>query len=331
MAVKKYLDLNGLDTVAGHVNSRLKTVTTMPITASNKSVRLYIGEDTADYIKGHTYEASTTGYFAWRYESAPGIFSVYYTLSDTPQVGDNVYSYLNDEFEVADTILAIGTQSITFANHTFIRYITGDIIATIWIDITAKGEVNVSIYDSVEDIIDDLPNLKDKDLVASKDDELGTVETILASAVPVGTILPYFGSSGTSVWLLCDGREFSTQQYPLLYLLLGDNHTPDLRELVLRGAGHNGKYVFDSTETDPSTGLAGTQDHNEMQLGTFQDDAMQAHTHSYTHWSDRSADGDNSDHYARYSSGNNTGNASGRTDTTTHDKSFAINYIIRGK
>ena len=193
------------------------------------------------------------------------------------------------------------------------------------------GGTNITVYNTEQDIIDDLPNLNDEDIVASRDDELGTIETILASAVPVGTILPYFGSSGTSVWLLCDGREFSAQQYPLLYQILGDNHTPDLRELVLRGAGHNEKYVFDSTETDPNTGLTGTQNHNEMQLGSFQDDALQSHTHSIEVRTGMDDCGNDGWGAWRYTSTGNTNNPSGRTDTTTHDKSFAVSYIIRGK
>ena len=193
------------------------------------------------------------------------------------------------------------------------------------------GGSGITVYNTEQDIIDDLPNLNPEDVVASRDDQLGTIETILASAVPVGTILPYFGSTGTSVWLLCDGREFSAQQYPLLYQILGDNHTPDLRELVLRGAGHNEKYVFDSTETDPSTGLAGTQNHNEMQLGSFQDDALQSHTHSIEVRTGMDDCGNDGWGAWRYTGTGNTNSPSGRTDTTTHDKSFAVSYIIRGK
>lgn len=136
---RKYLDQTGLAEVAGYVNSRLKTVTTMPITANDKAVRLYVGEDIANYLKGHTYEANTIGYFAWRYESAPGVFSTYYTLSTTPEVDDDVYSYLNDEFEVAGQVEVVGTDEITFASHTFSRYTDGDITATTWTDITAGG------------------------------------------------------------------------------------------------------------------------------------------------------------------------------------------------
>ena len=61
MAEKKYLDLNGLGTVAANVNTRLKTVTAMPAFADDGAVRLYVGENTASYTKGHTYQYSESG------------------------------------------------------------------------------------------------------------------------------------------------------------------------------------------------------------------------------------------------------------------------------
>ena len=60
MATKKYLDETGLSTVAGHVNSRLKTVTTMPPTADENAVRLYVGPDTINFKKGHIYQMTAT-------------------------------------------------------------------------------------------------------------------------------------------------------------------------------------------------------------------------------------------------------------------------------
>lgn len=59
MAEKKYLDYTGLQNVAGHVNTRLKTVTTMPVSADNGAVRLYVGT-TGTYVQGHTYQYNTS-------------------------------------------------------------------------------------------------------------------------------------------------------------------------------------------------------------------------------------------------------------------------------
>lgn len=60
MSTKKYLDLTGLQEVAGKVNSRLKTVTEMPVSADNGAVRLYVGTTTSSYTQGHIYQYSTT-------------------------------------------------------------------------------------------------------------------------------------------------------------------------------------------------------------------------------------------------------------------------------
>ena len=53
---KKYLDLTGLQDVASHVNTRLKTVTTIPVSADDGAVRLYVGETNVNYTKGHIYQ-----------------------------------------------------------------------------------------------------------------------------------------------------------------------------------------------------------------------------------------------------------------------------------
>ena len=47
---------------------------------------------------------------------------------------------------------------------------------------------------------------------------------------PVGTIIAFYGNTAPSGYLTCDGRQFDENTYPVLYALLGDNHTPDLRE-----------------------------------------------------------------------------------------------------
>ena len=53
---KKFLDADGLQIVADNTNRRLKTVTEMPLTASNNAIRLYVGETTSTYTKGHAYQ-----------------------------------------------------------------------------------------------------------------------------------------------------------------------------------------------------------------------------------------------------------------------------------
>lgn len=46
------------------------------------------------------------------------------------------------------------------------------------------------------------------------------------ASLPVGTIVSYYSNNIPSGWLLCDGSEFDTAKYPLLYALLGKDTTP---------------------------------------------------------------------------------------------------------
>jgi len=53
---RQYLDETGLARVADKVKARLKVVSEMPTSADTGAVRLYIGETTASFTKGHIYE-----------------------------------------------------------------------------------------------------------------------------------------------------------------------------------------------------------------------------------------------------------------------------------
>lgn len=156
------------------------------------------------------------------------------------------------------------------------------------------------------------------------------------SGVPLGTILAIHSNQVPDGYLPCNGVQFDTAQFAALYALLGDDHTPDLREVTLRGIGHNGTYVFDSTETDPSTGLAGTQNHDEYTLGQFKDDQIQEHDHA-VYWSTAGASSE--DTLYAYAVGNGSGAKNGRTisgevrnarkGNITRGKSVGVNYIIK--
>jgi hypothetical protein len=62
--IKKYLDYDGLVRVSGEIKSRVKSVNSLPATATDGAVYLYVGEDTLDYKKGHTYQYSSLYAFA---------------------------------------------------------------------------------------------------------------------------------------------------------------------------------------------------------------------------------------------------------------------------
>ena len=67
-----------------------------------------------------------------------------------------------------------------------------------------------------------------------------TYRTLAGAAgdgLPVGTIIAVYSSHVPGGFLPCNGVEFDTTQYSALYLLLGSNKTPDLRECTLVGTG----------------------------------------------------------------------------------------------
>lgn len=96
---------------------------------------------------------------------------------------------------------------------------------------------------------------------------------------PVGSYLYLEKKSNPQGYLYCDGSTFDETAYPALYQYLGTNVLPDWRELGAKGAEKNTTLIFDSTETDPSTGQAGTQNHDVFAQGEFKDDQLQEHNH----------------------------------------------------
>ena len=95
------------------------------------------------------------------------------------------------------------------------------------------------------------------------------------AGLPVGSILSTYKKIQPYNYLYCDGSTFDETQYPELYLYLGTNVLPDYRECVQVGAEKNTTNIFDSTETNPSTGLPGTQSHDVFSQGEFKDDQIQ--------------------------------------------------------
>lgn len=96
---------------------------------------------------------------------------------------------------------------------------------------------------------------------------------------PVGSYLYLEKKSNPQGYLYCDGSTFDETAYPALFQYLGTNVLPDWRELGAKGAEKNTTLIFDSTETDPRTGQAGTQNHDVFTQGEFKDDQLQDHGH----------------------------------------------------
>lgn len=138
------------------------------------------------------------------------------------------------------------------------------------------------------------------------------------SGVPLGAILAIHSNQVPDGYLPCNGVQFDTAQFAALYALLGDDHTPDLREVTLVGIGQN------ATDTIAA--------HDVYTLGQFKDDQMQMlklqalgsvnSTGSFYTLPIVSASSGNILHI-------NTERTSSRIGDTTHGKQKGVNYIIK--
>lgn len=143
-------------------------------------------------------------------------------------------------------------------------------------------------------------------------------ENILYADMPIGTIVPFGGSSAPTMFLLCDGSEVAKATYPELYEVIGDVFgtasdatmfcLPDLRECVPVGVGKN----ITKSITN----------HDRYNLGQFKDDALGTHDHPLKTVTT-----------ATYNTaGVPVGVAVNNTPTTaTHGKQVGVNYIIKAK
>ena len=166
-----------------------------------------------------------------------------------------------------------------------------------------------------------------KEYMAGKDGFPGMVQQFAGAAdkIPEG-------------WLLCDGTEYTTTEYPDLYDVIGNIYggtegstfkVPDYRECVLVGAGQNGT---DAVAT-----------HDVYDEGQFKNDQMQRMT-GYAGRMGSISTAQNGGVFTRYSEtggGFSVGSwpcrcgglqfnsaSQVRSGTTTHAKQKGVNYII---
>ena len=141
---------------------------------------------------------------------------------------------------------------------------------------------------------------------------------LLYADAPVGSIIPYGGTTAPSGWLLCQGQAVSRTEYADLFKAIGtaygsgDDSTtfniPDLRETVPVGSGTRGN---------------GVAKHDTYDVGEFKDDQIQnigkMKAGATTGWSSQ----------AGGMAGYITANSDLRTGDTTHGKQLGVNYIIK--
>lgn len=141
--------------------------------------------------------------------------------------------------------------------------------------------------------------------------QLVPLTTDSGQGLPLGAITAFYGTTPPNGYLICDGSEFSTTDYPALYTFLGDNHTPDLRECTLVGVGQN------SSDT--------IADHDVYTLGEFKDDQVQiANGKNFPVITDTSTGYGIAGNPHEFST-----TYTGRKGTTTHGKQKGVNYIIK--
>lgn len=156
----------------------------------------------------------------------------------------------------------------------------------------------------IAEIVKNGSNLTYKNLAGASSDGL-----------PIGTIIALYTNSVPSGYLPCNGVTFDTTQYPALYILLGRNTTPDLRECNLVGIGQSTREVIIN--------------HDVYTLGQFKDDQMQEHTHTMSHFTSLGEQYELTSGQDYGFDTVSTSANSGRTGSTTHGKNVGVNYAIK--
>lgn len=149
-------------------------------------------------------------------------------------------------------------------------------------------------------------------------------------SVPTGTILSFYGFNPPQGFLVCDGELIARAQYPALHDLLIQTNPelikgneicslPDLRGIFLRGADR-GRQV------DP--------DWKTRTVGSEQDDAVEAHNHSFSTVSARKhATTDGGSGFEAVRADHPTGNNTRRTNNTggreTRPRNVAVCFMIK--
>ncbi len=154
----------------------------------------------------------------------------------------------------------------------------------------------------------------------------------VGNVVPIGTILPFAGTTAPTGYHLCDGTPLSRTTYSDLYAVIGDAfgngdgsnsfNVPDLRGRFIRGVdGSAGVDPDASTRTAMASG--GNVGDN---VGSIQADAFKSHTHSFVLGGDGFAAGT----VAQRTTNNlATGGTNATGGNETRPVNAYLNYIIK--
>ncbi len=160
--------------------------------------------------------------------------------------------------------------------------------------------------------------------------------TMGATLVPAGTVVPFAGDKVPDGFLLCDGRSLSRTDYPKLFAAIGTAHgsvdansfnLPDYSGRFLRGVdGSAGNDPDKDARTPMKTGgNAGNL------VGSVQGDMFASHTHSYRAGDSDAWNGSVGNMYGlnHYMNTYENGFIGAKGGNETRPKNAYVNYLIK--
>lgn len=150
-------------------------------------------------------------------------------------------------------------------------------------------------------------------VIRNQDDSLGykALAGAQSDGMPIGSIISLYSNVIPAGFLPCTGVEFDTEQFAALYVLLGSNRTPDLRECNLVGVGQSTREAIAV--------------HDVYTVGQFKDDQMQT-VGNGSLTAGTETDDPIGAVYSTTLDGNETPYRNGGT---THGKQVGVNYAIK--
>lgn len=227
-------------------------------------------------------------------------------------------------FFYSASVLAVCSSPISRTNNTANQVLTS---TKYNLDLnTVYSKVNNLPGDCITDETITTDKIADEAVTSAK-----LAPGLLAQFIPVGTILPYGGTSAPTGFLLCNGQQVSRSTYSDLFAVIGTAagsgngsttfHIFDFRGRFLRGMdGGVGRDEDRASRTAMNSG-GNTADN----VGSVQDDEFQSHVHNFgVAFTGESA----SVRYIITLGGSNTSTtATGGNET--RPKNANVNYIIK--
>lgn len=162
-------------------------------------------------------------------------------------------------------------------------------------------------------------------------------EYLFQRLLPAGVIVPYGGATAPSGWLACNGASVSRTTYSELFSAIGTAYgsssgttfnVPDLRGRFLRGTNTFGTASGLDPDASSRTAMA-TGGNTGDNVGSVQDDAFEAHTHTVNVENGiNGAEAGATEDPSGSATPNTFDTGSAGDSTETRPKNAYVNYII---